>query len=538
MQQTDAGKKRSNAVKLCVGCGSQIVSGDAYSIATGANAVNPELSKTQAKKARYVDISDKTTGTFLCNRCKALQGNNIWEAYDALRDVEPKVFMDQLKHIVSRRRFGLCVMVVDATDSEHSTVKSLRKAIGSTPVILALNKIDLLPRMNYRDQRVLEHKTGKNVRCIKSYAVSAETGAGLLGLAKGILENLGGRDVFVVGAANVGKSSLVKKLSVMIAESIYLKGSGKQAARRRELTSDLKVTGSNLPGTTLQAVRVPCFSSKGHALWDTPGIINQRALQYHIFPSHLMEPLTKPGRVEVPTRENGLVCELRPGQSILIESTWMGENGDSVSKGNDEQCVLGRVDLVGAEARSVNAQAYIHPSLRIRVVPISEAPSTATIPPAHINRVRNLVQRATGHVETGLADAYSFPLNAYTDAGGDYKNGEFVPGESEKEHGTGRYRMDIVFASLGWISFTDRGKYGVIPQCVKGSVFSKRFALYPTNMARWLEENDTPEHMPDVLDEENMRELRIIAKEGRHSANRVEHYHDHDDGTFYEDEWY
>ena len=26
-------------------------------------------------------------------------------------------------------------------------------------------------------------------------------------------------------------------------------------------------------GTTLQAIRVPCFSSHRHALWDTPGIL-------------------------------------------------------------------------------------------------------------------------------------------------------------------------------------------------------------------------------------------------------------------------
>jgi hypothetical protein len=99
--------------------------------------------------------------------------------------------------------------------------------------------------------------------------------------------------------------------------------------------------------------------------------------------------------------------------------------------------------------------------------------------------------------------------------------------------------MDIVFASLGWISFTDSGKYGLIPRCVKGSVFSKRLALYPSNMERWLEENDTPEHIPDKLDEETMRELKIVAREGRHRANRKEEqHHDGDGQLFYEDEWY
>lgn len=539
MWQTNAGKNKSNP-RLCVGCGSQIVSGTTTGIAAGADGLSSELSTTQAKKARYLDITDNTTGSFLCCRCRALQNNNIWKAYDALRDVEPKVFLDQLKHIVSRRKFGLCIMVVDATDSEHTAVNSLRKAIGSTPVVLAINKIDLLPRMNHRDRQALAKKTTKSVKCIGSYAVSAETGAGLVALARGILEKLGGRDVFVVGAANVGKSSLVKKLSLMLCRSVHLKGSARQAANRRQLTADLKVTGSNLPGTTLQAVRVPCFSSRDHAMWDTPGIINAKALQYRIFPSHLMEPLTRPGHVQVPTKENGKVCELRPGQCILIESTWMGGNddddeqhGDSVPKGDDDQCVLGRVDLVGAEGKSVLTQAYLHPSLRIRIVPISKAPSVAAIPQAHIHRVKKLIREATGNHETGLADAYSFPLKSFkSDVN---KSEEMVPGEKEMEND--RYRMDIVFASLGWISFTDSEKYAVVPRCVEGSVFSKRLALYPINMTRWLEEHDTPEHIPDELDEETMRELRHAAKEGRHMANRKEIYHKNDE-EYYEDEWY
>ena len=99
----------------------------------GRQAVNTELSKRQAKQARFADALDTTpyshkTGVgqgFLSDRCKALKSNNIWKAYDALHDVSAEIFAKQLKHIVSRRKFGLCICLVDATD-EHSIMKHLR----------------------------------------------------------------------------------------------------------------------------------------------------------------------------------------------------------------------------------------------------------------------------------------------------------------------------------------------------------------------------------------------------------------------------
>ena len=38
----------------------------------------------------------------LCQRCKSLQSGNVFQAYDALKDVDAKVFSSQLEHIVSR----------------------------------------------------------------------------------------------------------------------------------------------------------------------------------------------------------------------------------------------------------------------------------------------------------------------------------------------------------------------------------------------------------------------------------------------------
>jgi hypothetical protein len=44
----------------------------------------------------------------------------------------------------------------------------------------------------------------------------------------------------------------------------------------------LSWAGDASPGTTLQAVCIPCFSLDRHALWDTPGIISKERRQ--LFP--------------------------------------------------------------------------------------------------------------------------------------------------------------------------------------------------------------------------------------------------------------
>ena len=536
IQITDekGGGKLTKRPKLCSGCGVEVVShGGTSKFTTGEQAV-ADRSKTAAKKARYYDVFDasfQADGGFLCQRCKALQSNNIWKAYDALTDVSPEVFRDQLSRIISRRRFGLCIVVVDATDPEHSAMKKLRKTIGKTPCWLVINKVDLVPRMSRFDLSTLQKKIASITESLytKTFVVSAVTNAGIVRLAEELLRNLQGKDVFVIGAANVGKSTLVKNLAGVISSSVYMKG--KKGKKRRDAAGNVSVTGSNLPGTTLQAVRVPCFSSSGHAIWDTPGIINRKALQYSIFPSHLMEPLTHPSPIPIPTKTNGLAMNLRTGYSLLIEASWMdGDEEDAQDEESDigvEPCVLGRVDLVDVEhGHDVFAQCYLHPSLRVRVVPTAEAPSRATIPAKHVQRIHNRIQKATQKSLIKKDDSYSLPLKAFVHP--ESPKGEVQPGSAEFSSRDERYHMDLSFASLGWIAFTNRARFSIKPHCVEGSIFSKRKSLYPTNIEQWYNENDKPEHEPDIIDDEVNRRLQQAARDGRHG--KKSHYD--------EDEWY
>lgn len=543
----DGGRLNKAAVnpKLCVGCGVELVSnsqrGESKTgFVAGDDARQVERSKRQERKARYADITESSK--VLCGRCKALQKGDVWRAYDSLRDVDAKVFSAQLSHIVGRRRFGLCLVVVDATD-EFSSVKRLRDMVRGTPCVLAINKADLLPsEVTERDTRYLRARfEGRGVKMIGAYSVSARTSAGMVDLAEGLLRGLGGRDVFVVGAANVGKSTLVKGLSSLLAKTIRMKGKNKRADDlRREELQNLQVTTSHLPGTTLQAVRIPCFPSKRHALWDTPGIINRYSLAYGLFPSHLMEPLAFPTPIRLPTVQDRTFVKVKAGRSVLIEARWVEEGEKEEEEGslpeegggpapasphevspdgNSASFTLARLDIMEDGGLPVEVLAFVPSCLRVRVVPTAAAPARATIPDSYVAKVSKLVRDAGNFKECDT----SRPLALFTSGQG-LEEGVLVFDQSKDADMIGWIRRDLVFASLGWLMLNHRGSFAVRPWCVEGSLWSKRKAMYRSDIGNTVEGvgewTGTTTPAADPNDEETKLKLRKAAEYGRHMAGR------------------
>lgn len=84
-----------------------------------------------------------------------------------------------------------------------------------------------------------------------------------------------GRDLYIVGCANIGKSTLTD----IIIQALLYRGEREgnfRSRRDRERWRALKsrsVTCSSLPGTTLANIRIPCFGDFQQAVWDTPGLV-------------------------------------------------------------------------------------------------------------------------------------------------------------------------------------------------------------------------------------------------------------------------
>lgn len=155
----------------------------------------------------------------------------------------PEQLRDQLKDI--RARKVVCVMVIDILDASGSFLNTCRDLIGGNPVVIVASKGDLLPKGTDRgqvQQWLQSFVTHKGFKCLSAHLVSNKVGArdepnlsamcasvttrcappsallrrgilthvragwGVDEVCSSILQARQGRDVYVIGAANVGKS--------------------------------------------------------------------------------------------------------------------------------------------------------------------------------------------------------------------------------------------------------------------------------------------------------------------------------------------
>ncbi|MHA6484809.1 ribosome biogenesis GTPase YqeH [Paenibacillus sp. strain BS8-2] len=151
---------------------------------------------------------------------------------------------------------SLVVHIVDLYDFEGSLISGLQRFVGNNPVLLVVNKIDLLPKgMNVNRIRNWVQRAAKSqgLRTVDVILCSAKRNMGFEHVIEALEQHRGNRDVYVVGATNVGKSTLINRLIRDFSDL------------ERELTT------SRYPGTTLDAVHIPL--EDGKSIIDTPGIV-------------------------------------------------------------------------------------------------------------------------------------------------------------------------------------------------------------------------------------------------------------------------
>lgn len=234
----------------CIGCGVPIQTEDKEGLGYTPKS---SLQKSEASgKALY------------CQRCFRLRH------YNEIQDVSltDDDFLRLLNEI--RTKDALIVNVVDIFDFNGSIIKGLHRFIGDNELLLVGNKRDLLPK-SLKKGRLIQwmkeraHEIG--LRPEEVLLTSAKKKEDVLELLSTIEEYRQGRDVYIVGVTNVGKSTLINAII--------------QAAVGEESV----ITTSQFPGTTLDLIEIPL--DDGHYIIDTPGIIHREQMAHYLSPNDL-----------------------------------------------------------------------------------------------------------------------------------------------------------------------------------------------------------------------------------------------------------
>ncbi|MBF0710723.1 MULTISPECIES: ribosome biogenesis GTPase YqeH [unclassified Gemella] len=258
----------------CIGCGIDIQTEDE----------NKQGYLPLSLVAKSVDLNH-----LICKRCFRLKNHN--EVTDVELGAED--FYKMVKDL--SKKDALIVKVVDIFDFSGSWIEDVTDIVGKNKdLVLVANKMDLLPKSvkeNKIKQWLFKMMKQRGIKVKDIFLISAIKNHGVEELASHLDRLRNKKDIYIVGATNVGKSTLINKLI--------------------ELTTGDKniVTTSHFPGTTLGMIEIPLDSRS--SIYDTPGII----LDYDI--SHYLD--AKSLKLVIPKKEvKARVFQLNPEQSIFF----------------------------------------------------------------------------------------------------------------------------------------------------------------------------------------------------------------------------
>ncbi|SFE28279.1 ribosome biogenesis GTPase YqeH [Alteribacillus iranensis] len=259
-----------NETIVCSGCGTEI--------------------QTENKEgAGYTPPSALNRETVICQRCFRLKH------YNEVQDVplDNKDFTNKLHKL--GQRDVLVVKVVDLFDFEGSWIPGFQRYVGNNDVLILANKVDLLPKSTNHSKLkrwIAREAKEHGLRTESIMLISASKNQGIQEAAAAIDKIRDGRDVYVTGCTNVGKSTFINKIIQNV--------SGEDQSI---------ITTSHFPGTTLDMINIPL--DDGSNLYDTPGIINNKQIAHFVSKKELQQ--VTPAK-EIKPR----IFQLNEGQSLFV----------------------------------------------------------------------------------------------------------------------------------------------------------------------------------------------------------------------------
>ena len=387
-----------------------------------------------------IDLDQIESKPVFCQRCHGLQ--NSGKINESLRpgwSEDPLLSQSRFRKLLRplSEKKAVIVALVDLFDFSGSVLPELDRIAGTNPVIVAANKADLLPskmgpvRVQNWVRRELQYLGVKSLANIGGAVrlVSCKTGMGVFSMldkARELAERME-CDIYLVGAANAGKSTLLNfVLRNRYGYDIHEK---KRAGNMNKFKG--AVTTSPLPGTTLKFIKVSLFG--GGNLYDTPGLLVPGTLTQMLTPEEL--------KIAVPKKQ-------------VEPLTLRVENGKCVLVGG-----LARVALVG-DSRPFFFTFFVSNDIKIHKTDLSKA-----------EEVRR--KHAGGILTPPLP-----PVPERTDEIGDFEHHDLeIKGSGWKEAGA-----DIALTGLGWVAVTGAGIAKVQISVPKGIAVTVRPPLMPFDL--------------------------------------------------------
>ncbi|UFT97846.1 ribosome biogenesis GTPase YqeH [Radiobacillus kanasensis] len=236
----------------------------------------------------YVPASALKKEPIICKRCFRLKH------YNEIQDVSytDDDFLKMISQI--RDAEGLILNIVDIFDFSGSVIPSLKRLTGHNPILLIGNKVDLLPKSTNLNRLKMWMKRSANELGLEVedvFLISSTKGTGMDKLTSQIETYRNGKDVYVVGSTNVGKSTFINRL---INQTTGVKDA---------------ITTSYFPGTTLGFIDIPLDEKT--SLYDTPGVINRAQISHYVSEADL--------KVITPTKEvKPRVYQLNDKQTLFF----------------------------------------------------------------------------------------------------------------------------------------------------------------------------------------------------------------------------